>query len=465
MSVQKRLFCFMSLTLCCNIIFLSQALADDKKNDLTTIIKKSFNLENKQHEIEADVGIDWLGTIPGFSPWETQLDTSVESLWSNAERNSDETRYQAFNLISTVNQRTPYGLSLNVNYEQLLDIPDVDIFLSTERISANVFISLYNDFLGTNTDKILQSTAKKNKQVFDDKIRIQTCERIANQFFETFLNEQNFTINQEAIKDIEFIQKRLSKNAVTAQDYLSLTIDKAQLDNRLMRSAQQFKNSQLLLSDLTRLPVDEIVNLALNENIKAIIANQDKKFQILERLDLEIDILKARKKLLEINQRNDVSLYAGLRSQKTLVLNEANTNTSNVVGLNFRWNFGNVQVENSMQSLDFEISKRNIQKDHIMSQQKKIAENFKAAIDGQATVLEVMQSASQSADGLQSIARKNFLNGRIGFFEFLTLRNQVNSVKTEYIQALIDFYKITLDQAVYSGDVESTCFMFDKSTG
>lgn len=458
MVSKLRYHVFLSFFLC-NIILINSSYSQTaEKTDLQQILNKSLNLENKKNEVEADVGIDWLGSIPVLSPWETEFNTSVESLWSKASNQAETIEYQAFNLNSTINQRTPYGLSLGLDYEQLLNVPELQgNFLIKERISANIFLSLYNDFLGASTSKILAATEKKNQSLIADKILLQTCERIANQFFETYLNEQNYAINLDAIKDIEFIQKRINRNAVTAQDYLSLTIDKAQLDSRLVKSAQQYNTSQLALSDLTRIPMTEVHDLTLSENIDVLTKKLEKRFQIIERLDLEVELLEARKRLLDINQRNDVSLYAGLRSQQTTAFSD--TNASNVMGINFRWNFGNIQIENSKRSIDLEILKRKVQKEHILSQQAKIKESFRLAMDGQASTVNVMAKATQNADKLQDIARKNFLNGRIGFFEFLTLRNQVNSVKTEFIQALIDFYKIYLDQSVYLGDAESACFL------
>ncbi len=439
------------------ILYVDFAYAEmATKTDLNAILNKSFKTENKKDEVLADSSIEWLNFIPGLSPWASEFNASIENLWSDAERAGLATEYQALNLTSTVNQRTPYGLALNLNFERLLNVPEIENFLIKERMSANLALSLYNDFLGANTAKVLQATEQKNKKIFDDKIRLQNCERIANQFFTTFLNEQNYAINLESTKDIEFIQKRLSPNAVTAQDYLSLTIDKAQLESRLVKSAQQFQSSQLSLSDLARIPIEEIINLTLSSDIDGLLKQQEQQFQIIERLDLEIEILQARKKLLDLNQRNDISLYAGLRSQQLASFDDSTT--SSVVGLNFNWNFGNIQIENSKQSIDFEITKRKIQKEHLVMQKAKITTNFQTAITGQANTLKVMQKASENSDKLQDIARKNFLNGRIGFFEFLTLRNQVNSVKTEYVQALIDFYKIYLDQSVYSGNVESACF-------
>ncbi len=469
----KKIFLFFKVValVCCNIIFINQSFSrglaqahknlksdvENQKNLLDVLIKKSLDLDQKAQEIEAESSIEWLGFIPGYSPWETQLNTSFEKLWSDSNSNMNDVSYQAINLVSKVQQRTPYGLSLDLSFEKLFDIPDVNTFLFKERVSGNIYISLLNDFLGFNTQEILNATDQKNKKVFDNKKLLQACQKISNQFFETFLQEKNLKILSESVDDLNFIQSRLSLNTITQQNNLSLKIDKSQLLNRVTKSIQSFKMSQLNLSDLLRLKAIELENLSLNENIDLILKDQSQKFQIIDQLNLEIEILDARKKLLQLNQKNDISIYAGLRSFETLPLND--TTNSNVVGLNFNWNFSNIQIENSKKSLEFEIIRRKIQRDHVLSQQKEIQLTFQKAIEDQVQSLKNMKEAETFADDLQQISIKNFLNGRIGFFEFLTTRNQINSVKTDYNQALVDFYKIILDQSVYLGDVNSACFL------
>ncbi len=445
----------------CNIIFFFSFSAYGKTLSLKETITKSLQTDLKKIELNADTNIEWLGFIPSVSPWQTDIDASFERLWSRAEEaTGEENSYNAFNFDTKVTQRTPYGLSLNVNFQQLLNVPNVDVFLSKELISANLLLSLYNDFLGSKTKNILNIVNDKKIKVFNQKNLISSCEQIANQFFQTFLNEKNFLISKDAIQDIEFIQRRLSKKSISSQDYLSLSIDRAQLDNQIAKSKQQFQTSQLLLSELTRLNVGQLESLSLSEDINSILAKQSTKIEIVDRINLEISILRARKSFLDINQNNDISFFVGHRSQETLPFNT--TNSSEIVGLSVKWNFGNEQLRNSKKSIDFEISKRQIQRDHIVSQQETIIENFNQSLRNQAKVLQTMKKADSNAKKLQALSKRSFLNGRIGFFEFLTFRNQANSVKNEYIQTLIDFYKIILEQSVYFGDFKAACFLKNK---
>jgi hypothetical protein len=426
---------------------------------LESILNKSLNLHQKKIEIESDYNLDWFGFIPAYSPWETQLNVSFERLWNDLEAGSASTAYNTFNLTTKFQQRTPLGLTIDVNFDKMIDVPEVQGFLMKERISGNIYISLLNDFLGFNTQKILNATTEKNKKVFEDKTMIQTCQTISNQFFDAFLQEQNLNILSESVEDIDFIISKISFDAITQQNSLSLKMDKHQLLNRVIKASQMFKMSQLKLSDLTRIKVEDLTDLTLNENIEDLLNKQSQSFKIIDRLNLEIQILKARKKLIQLNQRNDISVYAGVRASETLVVNESSISNSNVIGLNFNWNFSNMQIENSKKSIEFEISKRNVQKDHILSQQKVILENFKLVLEDQFKTLKNLKQALVYADDLQKISVKNFLNGRIGFFEFLTSRNQVNSVKTDYNQALVDFYKSLTDQSVYLADVNAVCFL------
>ncbi len=461
---------FFLTVVCCNIIFLSSTYArslaqhgkvkvesTDLKNPLDVVLKKSLNLNQKIKEIESEYGLDWFGFIPAYSPWETQLNVSFERLWNDLEVNTVSTKYQTYNLITRLQQRTPLGLTLDVNFEKVIDVPEIDGFLMKERISGNLYISLLNDFLGFNTQQILNSTTLKNRQVFEDKAMIQNCQKISNQFFETYLHEQNLNILSESVEDIDFIISKISLNTITQQNNLSLKMDKHQLLNRVIKTNQMFKMSQLSLSDLTRININELLKLNLNDDIEQIVKNHSQNFDIIDRLNLEIEILKARKKLIQLNQRNDISVYAGVRTSETLPVNDSSM--SNVIGLNFNWNFSNMQIENSKKSIDFEISRRHVQKDHILSQQKVILENFKSMVLEQTNTIKNLKQALMYAEDLQNISVKNFLNGRIGFFEFLTTRNQINSVKTDYNQALVDFYKIILDQSVYLADVSSACFL------
>lgn len=460
---------------CCNIILHDQIQArsiaqygkakietETKSNLLEDVLKNSLNLTKKSKEIEADLGLDWFGFIPAFSPWETQLSVSFERLWSDLEVKQINTVYQNFNLITRMQQRTPLGLTLDLNFEKVIDVPEIQGFLMKERISGNIYMSLLNDFLGFKTQKILNATDIKNQKLFQDKAMIDACQKISNQFFDTFIHEQNLKILSESVEDIEFIISKISFDAISQQNSLSLKMDKHQLLNRLIKTNQSFKMSQLSLSDLTRLKVDEMIDLSLNTNVEGIVNNLNQSFEVIERINLEIEILKARKKLIQLNQRNDVSIYAGIRSSETLPVDDVSS--SNVIGLNFNWNFSNMQVENSKKSIEFEISRRNIEKDHILSQQKEILVNFKSLIEAQFKTLNNLKQAVVYADDLQKISIRNFLNGRIGFFEFLTSRNQVNSVKMDYNQALVDFYKSYLDQSVYLGDVDAVCFLKTTDT-
>lgn len=478
MGKRVILFYWLCAIACCNIIFFykaeSKSLAqrnltsatetEIKKTALETLLNKSLNLDQKNKELESEASLSWLGFIPGYSPWETQLNISFERQWSDLDVNTQNTKYQTYNLITRFQQRTPLGLTLDVNFEKLIDLPEIDGFFMTESVSANLYLSLLNDFMGYNTKKILNAIDTKNKKTFEDRTLIEACQKISNQFFDAFLNEQNLKILKESVDDINFINSRISKDAISRQNSLSLNMDRVQLLNRSIKANQQFQMSQLLLSDLSRIKADELIDLKLNENIDNLLKIQNEQFAILDRLNLEIEILEARKKLLQLNQRNDISVYAGLRTSETLIRNSPaspldNSSNSNVIGLNFNWNFSNMQIENSKKSIEFEIMKRKIQKDHITNQKNQILSRFKSNIEEQVKTLSNLKESIKYADELQEISVKNFLNGRIGFFEYITSRNQVNSIKNDYNQALVDFYKLHIEQSAYMGNVDQVCLV------
>lgn len=448
------------------ILFIIVVFNHTKAMSLTLedIFKKSTQTELQKTDIQSDFQLEWLNLYPVNSPWQSTFRTSIERLWSEESSLTTDRTFNALQLRSSLNQRTPYGVSLGLEYERLFDLPpNFTGFQIEESLSANIFISLYNDFLGQNTKLVNSFNHSSYKSLFLSKAQGQICQKISEAFFAALIAENRYEVNKRSLEQIDDVLKKLRiksiNNRIRRQDELSLKLDHTQLQNETLRSEVLWSEEVLKLASASKLNVDELKELSLNlvTNLESYLSRIN--LEILKQLETEIRLLKAQKKILEMNQGNDIAIYGGVRSASPA--NSAFSELQNsVLGLNLNWTLGSESLKANLQRFDAQIAKKEVQKSLLLQQKDSMQALYNKALKQKFELTKKLKDNLTLANELESITYKNLSSGKISFFEFLSLRNQVNQTSIQYTESLASFYRDFLNYAFVRGDYQATCLLF-----
>lgn len=429
--------------------------------ELTAIINRSTSTKEQQEFTNAQTQLDWLQMAPIISPWQNSFESNFERLSSKEEGQNFYREFDAFRVTSVFQQSTPYGLSLGVNYERLLDLPsNFSGFQPEESLQANIYISLLNDFLGHSTRNAQGYWSAKARKIFMDQTQGQVCQNISNAFFDAFLAQVKLNIQVKSLEQIKTIFSRLQlgarKGTLRRQDELSLLIDRTQLINQIAELKSQQDQNLLKLSLESKIPIQDLQNLTLDQTIAVEKITAQESMQILDQLDQEIGILNSKKDLVRLNQRNDISLYGGIR--QNIAANPAFSDfNSSALGINVKWNFSNQAIENSISQIEMQVIQKEVQKSMILAQQSIVNQNYQFNLKQKLEVVEGLRTNLKYAKELSQLSQNNLASGRLNFFDFLNIRNQTNQSEIQYAENMVTLYQQIINYAKYRGDYSLMC--------
>ena len=457
--IRLRILLILLLSTCS----FSQA-SEQKEVSLKSLLDFQFQNQEQKSLISNQVVDQSQQLAPNHSLWLTDITSSLEFQNDITEsftgQQDNITNSRPFE--TRVQQRTPYGLSLNIDYYREMGDPSFRNFFNQERYRGSLEFSLLRDPFGIKSRKVADNF-KQVKPVFLKKVESDQCRDIALKYNEVLAIQLNIDVLGETLKNSEKILKGLSKAArsgavnkttvsVMAIDVENFKAQKATAESNRLRGSLELQNLtgfSLNGSKLKPFKEAKYQEKTNNESLQIDLLRQ------------EVKSLKAQLAKLNLDRNHDLSLFTGVQSS---------TFAQNVPGLSIegQTDFGFVGIRANLRLSDQEYKNR---KSRLQAQiairenELRISENLLK--DEQmrfTTTLKNFSSSYQSLKkGLSNLKQteersvKNFRNGKSSYNDYLTSRNEFFRYKRSLIEAQENFWNTHFNFEHFKGNSDELC--------
>lgn len=397
-----------------------------------------------------------------YSPWLTEVSTSVEMKSNITETFTGRATNVTDSMpwISKVDQRTPYGFKLSLEYYKELDKPEFQNRFQDEHVRGALSVSLYSNFLGRSSRRIT-SGSEKYENLIKRQVHAENCLEISSRYIEAASLELKLKIINDSIAIVRKLHKDVKRatrrGAMAITDKTSLEIDLNNLETQEILASQQYLEARLKLKEASSVQLKGVSYLTLPVPVTNIEAEIH--YERIEQAKEELKNIKKQISRVGLNSGNDIKLYGGIESTKFT------QNTINVdgktdfafMGVQAVWRFRDKGQSRERERLEVFKSIKTSEILNFEKNEKERVRNYsldlkvlKASHD---KILRVLKSTAR----LERKALKNFKGGNSRISEFLSTRNQIKNLKNVEINIRKDFWDKYTNYLYLTGSVEKLC--------
>jgi hypothetical protein len=433
-----------------------------KEIELKTLLNHQFSDQMQNDLLENQVIDQSQQLSPTHSLWLTEINSTLElqnditeSFTGQTDNITDSLPFEA-----RVQQRTPYGVSLNLDYYRELGDPSFLNFFNQERYRGSLEFSLLRDPLGVKSRSVVKNLTD-SLPLFKRKVESDQCRDIALKYNEALAFQQNIFVIEDTLKSSETILKGLSRAARSgAVNNTTVSIMALDVENLKAQKATAESNRLRALLELQNLSGYQLNNAFLKA-FKDPVYDQKPNVSSLQvdLLEQEVDSLKSQLSKLTLDRNHDLSLYTGL---------ESSIFAQNVLGLEGQTDFAFFGIRANIRLADQEFKNRK----NSLKSQMAIRENelriAKSLLQSETNrFLETLKNFSLSykrlKDGINNLKKteqrsiKNFRNGKSTYNDYLTSRNQILNYKRALIEAQESFWRTYFNFEHFKGNSTELC--------
>lgn len=404
-------------------------------------------------------------SIPAFSPWFTEINSTLEYRLNIHEEfqgsGNPEVNTTSTFLTNRLDQRTPYGLNFRLQFDRELGNPELNGAFTQQFVRGSLSFSLLNDFLGRKSRHI-NSSNKSFKLRNEDNQRVIQCVDISKKYVDAFVASKKAIISQENLNELNGLYKRVSKaarlGAISKNDQTSMKVDINNLETQIISTKALFLDSALGLQnvsgfDLIKKDFQPPKNLSFNEDKK------EKSLRHLTLLEEEIRLIKKQLAFTHLQNGKDVSFIAGAeaRDLSAAVTNSSGERTLEFIGVQANWRFGDNNIKNRVQQLSAMLNlKQSELRNRRLSDIERL-NSYKTDVEDLTEKLLTLKLTVKKSEKLEQSLLNKFKNGNARYFEFLTARNQVAQLENALLDTKALLWKRSTDLLFLTGQYNKVC--------
>jgi hypothetical protein len=448
--------------LICIWFFLSPFPSIASELSLKQVLVHQFNDSQRSHWIDNRIKNETATNKVTSSVWLTDISTFFEKRLDYTEtltgRPTNVTSNLPWNTV--LNQKTPYGLNLNIEYYKELANPYFNSMFQAEKIRAKLEFSLINDLFGIRSRRILNHQEHVLK-VFEIKTKVDICKEISKKYIQAATLEEKMLLSSETLahsqKILGNLHQAVQKGAINKTAQTSMLIDVGNLQSENMILLKEYQDANIELEKITAFPIKDTTFKSIrNPDFKRL----DLEFYLTtEVLEQEIKNIKSQLDVLYLNRNRDLTLYGGTDSS-TFTQNTINIGGQvqyQFIGIRAQWKFGDDFSDNEKKRLESLLKL----KEYEYTQEQKTARQketfYIETLNGLKTLYQNLKAGVKESAELEKRSFRNFYNGNTSYFDFLSTRNQIYALKKSIVETKKQFWDIYFDYLHLKGHIEELC--------
>ena len=434
----------------------------NKEVSLKTLLDFQFQDQNQKALISNQVTDQSQQLAPTQSLWLTDISSTLELQNNITEKftgqNDNVTDSLPFE--ASVRQRTPYGLSFNLDYYREMGDPSFLNFFNQERYRGFLEFSFLRDPFGKRSREVMKNL-NKGVPTFQRKVESDQCRDIALKYNEVLAIQLNIQVLEETLDNSQTILKGLKRAAksgavnkttvsVMAIDVENLKAQKATSESNKLRGLLELQNlSGFTLADQNLKPFSE-PNYIKKEDLRSI------QVDILKQ---EIESLKAQIKKVNLDRNHDLSLYTGVESSNFAqnVLNIEGNTDFGFVGIRANLRLSDQEYKNRKERLEAQIAIKENELRIAQGLLKSEHQRFLLTLENFSLSYKRLKSGINDLKKTERRSFKNFRNGKATYNDYLTSRNEIFRYKRSLIEAQENFWTTHFNYEHFKGDTLSLC--------